>query len=249
MEVFFPLLIQYIPARQVWSYRNRNKEGDYKSRIHRCWKGLLEISWSNSSTKSGSLQQVTEENIQVGFKYLQRSRPQPLWAACCSAVTLTVKIFLVFVWNFLWPCQFLPTAPCSIAAHHWKESSPIHLTPAIASVPWFSQMQSTTHISPGCAWIFISCTSRDRDIWELCSFYLKLNYAPDRISWWWKNGGRIRVQGDVEKIQILWHHFVIKVCALLPFFFFFFKAGTWGTLSGTLSEAPWKRMTLYSIEG
>ena len=45
-----------------------------ESQSHRDWKGPLEIIQSNPTAKAGSLQQVAQENIQVGFEYLQRRR-------------------------------------------------------------------------------------------------------------------------------------------------------------------------------
>jgi len=44
-----------------------------ESQNHRGWKGPLEIE-SNPTAKASSLEEVSQESIQAGFEYLQRSK-------------------------------------------------------------------------------------------------------------------------------------------------------------------------------
>lgn len=48
--------------------------------------------------KAGSVQQVAQVDIQMGFEYLEKETPQPLWAA--------EELQILFVFNILLPLWF-----------------------------------------------------------------------------------------------------------------------------------------------
>jgi len=65
-----------------------------ESQRHRGQKGPLEIIYSNTLAKAGSLEQVTEESTQAGFEYLQRRLHNFSGQLVQCSVTLKVKFFL-----------------------------------------------------------------------------------------------------------------------------------------------------------
>jgi len=103
-----------------------------ESQNPRCWKGLQEIIQSKSPAKAGSLEYIAQESVQVGFEYLQRGKlpnllGQPVLVLChphreevFTHVSMELPMF-----------PSVPAASCPITGYHWKEASPILLTPMI----------------------------------------------------------------------------------------------------------------------
>ena len=68
----------------------------------------------------------------------EKKTPQPPWAACSSAPSLSewrssssCSTILPHAQTELPVLQFVPIAPCPVAEHHWKEFGPILLTPTL----------------------------------------------------------------------------------------------------------------------
>jgi len=92
--------------------------------------------WGSSSPtplpKQGHLQQAVQDNVQVGFEYLQGRRhlKPPLGSLFQGSVTLRgKKFFLMFRWNFL--CFNLCPLPLVLLLGTTEKSGPILLTPTL----------------------------------------------------------------------------------------------------------------------
>ena len=83
-------------------------------------------------TKQGHPEQAAQERIQAGLEYLQRRRlhslpGQPVPGLCHPQK----EEVLPHVQVELHMLQFVLVALCPVASHHWKESGPILLAPAL----------------------------------------------------------------------------------------------------------------------
>lgn len=82
--------------------------------------------------KAGSLEQVTQESVQVGSEYLQRRKlhspsRQPAPVLCHSSREDDLSHVQVEPPVFL----FVPTATGSVAEHHQKQPGSTHLPPTL----------------------------------------------------------------------------------------------------------------------
>jgi len=124
--------------------------------------------------KQGHLEQVAQDLVQVGFKYLQRRRfhnpsvqPVPVLHQPQREEVLTcVELELPML-------QSVSVAPCPVFGHHWKESGPVLLTPTleifisfykVPSQPSLLQAEQAQHfVSAPCLW---TCGGKKRNFVE-----------------------------------------------------------------------------------
>ena len=110
--------------------------------------------------KQGYLQQDAQDLVQVGLEYLQRRRLHNLPGQPVPLLCHTQREeVLPHVQMELPVLQFVPVAPRSDTGHHWKESSPVLLTPTlkiligiykVPSRPSLLQFWSCSILCPPC---------------------------------------------------------------------------------------------------
>ena len=92
---------------------------------------LCESSSPTTLPKQSHLEQAAQGLVQVGLECLQRRRLHNLTGQPVPVLRHPQREEVVPHVQLELPLlQFVPVAPCPVAGHHWKESSPILLTPS-----------------------------------------------------------------------------------------------------------------------
>ena len=73
-------MCRHVRVRQARQYCHRIRESQNVTG----WQGPLWVTQSLPLPKQGHPEQAAQHRVQAGLEYLQRRRPQPLWAACSS---------------------------------------------------------------------------------------------------------------------------------------------------------------------
>jgi len=112
----------------LWAKRGK----DLTSQNHRIvgvGRDLCGSSSPSSLPKQGCLQQAAQNLVQAGLEYLQRRRIHSLSGHPVPVLRHPRgEEVLPHVQTELPMLPFVPVAPCPVAGHQWKESSPILLT-------------------------------------------------------------------------------------------------------------------------